>query len=160
MKTEQQVELAIDKYASEIRKICFIHCKNEADVDDISQSIFIKYYESDEEFSSEEHEKAWIIRVTINACHDIFRTWFRKNAVLTDDFSTFSIDPKQEDGRILEMVRKLKPNWRDAIYLFYYQEYSTKEIAKILNSNENTVSTWLKRGKEALKDMLGGDYFE
>lgn len=160
MATEQELHNAINKYANEVRKICFIHCKSEADVDDIFQNVFIKYFERKESFESEAHEKAWIIRVTMNACHDIFRTWFYRKAVLTDDFSQFNIEVTNEDGQLIETVRKLKPNLRNAIYLFYYEEYSIKEISSILNANERTVSTWLVRGRKELKKMIGGDYLE
>lgn len=160
MATEQELQLAIEKYADEVRKICFMHCKSEADVDDIFQNVFIKYFERKDSFETEAHEKAWIIRVTMNACHDIFRSWFYRKAVLTDDFSQYSIDRKSEDGQLIEAVRKLKPNYRNAIYLFYYEEYSIKEISEILHANERTVSTWLVRGRKELKKMLGGDVLE
>ncbi|MEF9892491.1 MAG: sigma-70 family RNA polymerase sigma factor [Anaerorhabdus sp.] len=160
MASELELQQAIDKYASEVRKICFIQCKSEADVDDIFQTVFIKYFERKESFIDEQHEKAWIIRVTINACHDIFRSWFYQKAVLTDDFSQFSIETKSNDGRLIEAVRKLKPNLKNAIYLYYYEGYAIKEIAEIVKANEHTVSTWLVRGRKELKKMLGGDFLE
>lgn len=160
MRTEQQLENVIEQYADDVRRICFVHCKSNADVDDIFQTVFLKYYHDDKEFECAAHEKAWILRVTINATNDLMRTWFRRNAVLTDDFSQFSIDPECDDGRLIIMVRKLKPNLKNTIYLHYYEGYAIKEIAQILHSNENTISTWLKRGREELKKMLGGDYLE
>lgn len=160
MRTDQELEIAIAKYADDVRRICFVHCKASADVDDIFQTVFLKYYQHNQEFESDAHEKAWLLRVTINATNDLLRTWFRKNTVLTDDFSQFSIDPKSDDGRLITMVRKLKPNLKNTIYLFYYEGYTIKEIAQILHSKENTISTWLKRGREELKIMLGGDYLE
>ncbi len=159
MRSEEQLTKAIDEYADVVRKICFVQCKSEADVDDIFQTVFIKYYQSDQEFESKNHEKAWFIRVTVNACHDFFRSWFKQKAVLTDDFSQFSIDQKSDEGELLVYLRKLKPKWRDAIYLHYYEGYTLKEIGEILKTNENTISTWIRRGREKLKEMIGGDFF-
>lgn len=160
MRTEEDLKRAIDNHADTVRKICFVQCKNEADVDDLFQEIFLKYYQYKGNFDNIEHEKAWFIRVTINACHDFFRGWFKKKAELTDDFSKFSIDPKNESGKLLEYVRELKPKLRDVLYLHYYEGYTMKEVAEILEINENTVSTRIQRGRKALKEMIGGDWFE
>ncbi|MFV0380310.1 MAG: RNA polymerase sigma factor [Anaerorhabdus sp.] len=160
MQSEVNLKKAIDLHADMVRKICFVHCKCESDVDDIFQEVFIKYYNSSINFNDEQHEKAWIIRVTINACHDLFRGWFKQKAILMDDFSNFSIDTNKDDGRIWEYVRKLKPDFRDVIYLYYYEGYTMIQISKILKVNENTISTRLRRSKQKLKDMIGGDFFE
>ncbi|MFV0479553.1 MAG: RNA polymerase sigma factor [Anaerorhabdus sp.] len=160
MRHESEVKLAIDKYADMIRKICFVQCKNEADVDDVFQNVFIKYYQHDDTFASEEHEKAWIIRVTINACHDLFRGMFQQKVDLAEDMHKFSIDVSTDSGQLISYVRQLKTNWRNAIYLHYYEGYSVKEVAQLLRVNEGTIATWIHRGKKKLKTMIGGDFFD
>ncbi|SJZ83736.1 RNA polymerase sigma factor [Anaerorhabdus furcosa] len=157
MLSEEQVERAIDLYANDVRRLCFIYCKSEADVDDIFQNVFIKYYKLDEPFTDPTYEKAWILRVTINACKDLFKSWFRKNAELTDDFSQFSIDPKDSDGELILEVRKLRKEYATVIYLYYYEEYSLKEIAAICNASINTISSRLQRARKELKKRLGGE---
>ena len=80
------VSRAIHQYASMVQRICFIHLKNEADTDDIFQTVFLKYAMSTVEFQSDAHEKAWLIRVTINACKDLLKCFFRKHTVPFDEY--------------------------------------------------------------------------
>lgn len=160
MRSELELKEAIDRYADMVRKICFVQAKNSADVDDVFQDVFIKYLNYEGEFKDAEHEKAWIIRVTMNACHDLFRGWFKQKVDLTEDISQFSIDTGSDSGELLEYVRKLEPKLRNVLYLHYYEGYTMKEVAEILKVNENTVSTWIRRGKMKLKEMIGGDWFE
>ncbi len=160
MRSETELKSAIDTYADMVRKVCFVHCKNEADVDDVFQEVFLKYYHHQKDFKDAEHEKAWILRVTINACHDLFRGWFKQKVDLSEDMNQFSIDRESSGGQLLEYVRELNPKLRNVLYLHYYEGYTMKEISEIINVNENTVSTWIRRGKAKLKEMIGGDFFE
>lgn len=158
MKSEVEVSNAIELYSDMVRKICFIHLKQKADVEDIFQDVFIRYMRSDREFESLEHEKAWMIRVTMNACKDKLTSWFRRNVDLYQDFPTIA-SKDTHDTFILEAVLKLSKQYKNVIYLFYYEGYKIKEIATILGKNENTIATWMKRAKDELKVSLGGDYF-
>lgn len=81
MLSEQQVNRAIELYADMIKKICMLHLKNHADTEDIFQTVFLKYMTASPVFENQEHEKAWLIRVTINACHDLIRSFFRSKTV-------------------------------------------------------------------------------
>ncbi|MEG0276574.1 MAG: sigma-70 family RNA polymerase sigma factor [Coprobacillus sp.] len=159
MKTEKELEEAIELYADMVRKICFIHMKQECDVDDVFQTVFFKYANASS-FQTPEHEKAWLIRVTINACKDSLNTWFKRNALLQDDFDNLYSDNIVKDSPVLNAVMTLPSKYRDVIYLYYYEGYKINEIAKILNKKENTIHTWMKRAKEKLKDIIGGDNFE
>lgn len=85
MRSEWEANRAIDRYADLVRRVCMIHLKNHADTEDIFQTVFLKYVTGTTEFESEEHEKAWIIRVTINACKDLLRSFFRSRTVSLDD---------------------------------------------------------------------------
>lgn len=163
MRSEQEIELAIEKYADMIQKICFIHMKQSCDVDDVFQTVFLKYAKGPQ-FENDEHEKAWLIRVTINACKDIFKSWFYRHTdlhdnmeevAITDDLSTY-----QHISDVTKAVLSLPEHYRNVIYLFYYEGYKVKDIAQILHKKENTIHTWLKRAKEQLKCELGGDYLE
>ena len=77
MRSEQEVNRAIERYADTVRRLCVVHLKNEADAEDIFQNVFLKYALSTGDFESEEHERAWMIRVTINACKDLLKSFFR-----------------------------------------------------------------------------------
>lgn len=159
MKSEVELQNAIETYGDMIRKVCYVHTKQECDVDDIFQIVFLKYFESTP-FQNKEHEKAWLLRVCINACKDHNRSWFKRKVVLTD---TFKEDSTTVDATlfldILDAVLLLPTNYKNVIYLYYYEGYQVKEIASILQKKENTIHTWLKRSKEQLKTILGGDYF-
>ena len=81
MRSEWEANRAIDRYADLVRRVCMIHLKNHADTEGIFQTVFLKYVTGTTEFESEEHEKAWFIRVTINACKDLFQSFFRSRTV-------------------------------------------------------------------------------
>lgn len=158
MRNDDEMRYAIDTYADMVKRICFIHLKQECDVDDVFQDVFLKYANADE-FRDREHEKAWLIRVSINACKDSLTTWFKKRVGLYGEISIVSdrlqcIDIKQDS--LLPEVLKLPQNYRNVLYLYYYEGYKAKEIAQLLQCKENTVHTWLKRAKEELKVQLGG----
>ncbi len=157
MKSDQETSAAIEKYADTVRRVCFIHLKNKNDVEDIFQEVFLKYVLSEHPFQSETHEKAWIIRVTVNACRDQLRSFFRRRAV---SLEASGLDPAfLQDGEqeIWDAVFSLPEKYRSVIYLHYYEGYTAVEMAKILQKNENTIYSWLLRAKERLRTQLGGD---
>ncbi|NLC72528.1 MAG: sigma-70 family RNA polymerase sigma factor [Ruminococcaceae bacterium] len=157
MRSEQEAERAIRLYSDTIRRICFVHLKNHADVEDIFQDVFLKYILSDTVFKNNEHEKAWFIRVTVNACRDLIKSAFRSRSVSLDEAINATSNANEDDRHVLEAVLKLPKKYRDIVYLHYYEGYTAPEIGKILNKNENTVYTILKRARELLKKSLGGD---
>jgi RNA polymerase sigma-70 factor (ECF subfamily) len=160
MRTEQEAKEAIEKYADMVRRICFVHLKNYHDVEDIFQDVFLKYIQFEHEFENEAHEKAWLIRVAINACKDMLKSYFRKNVVSFDELVKEPSFVEDNNRVVLETVAKLPQKYRSVIYLFYYEGYSAVEIAAIIKKSENTVYTWLSRARTQLKADLGGDFFE
>ena len=160
MRSEWEANRAIDRYADLVRRVCMIHLKNHADTEDIFQTVFLKYVTGTTEFESEEHEKAWFIRVTINACKDLLRSFFRSRTVSLDDLLE-QPDQVPEDHRgVLEAVLALPDKYRDVVYLHYYEGYTAPEIGTILHKNPNTVYTLLTRARDELRKMLGGEDFE
>lgn len=156
MRSEEECGRAVDRYADMVRHICLVHLKNAEDTEDIFQNVFIKYLQHDQPFEDEEHEKAWMIRVTINACKDQIRFWFRHRTTPLEAVAELAIE---EDGHkeVLEAVLSLPEKYRDAIYLHYYDGYTAKQIGKILGKSENTIYSLLSRGRELLRPILGGD---
>ena len=137
-----------------------IHLKNHADTEDIFQTVFLKYVTGTTEFESEEHEKAWFIRVTINACKDLLRSFFRSRTVSLDDLLEQSDQVPEDHREVLEAVLALPDKYRDVVYLHYYEGYTAPEIGTILHKNPNTVYTLLTRARDELRKMLGGEDFE
>jgi RNA polymerase sigma-70 factor (ECF subfamily) len=122
--------------------------------------VFLKYILKDVSFESDAHEKAWLIRVAINTCKDLLKSFFRRKVTSLEDVDTEPFYIQDESREILDAVLKLPEKYKDVIYLFYYEGYTAVEIAKILKKNENTIYTWLSRAKMKLRDSLGGEWFE
>lgn len=157
MRTEAETMRAIETYADSIRRICFIHLKNYADTEDVFQEVFLKYVLYEGDFESDAHEKAWLIRVAINQSKDILKSFFRSRVRSLDDMNIEPFYLEEDDRQVLDAVLRLPENYRDAIYLFYYEGYSAVEIADMLGKKENTIYTWMSRARSKLKDVLGAD---
>ena len=145
---------AVERYADTVKRLCMVHLKNTADTEDIFQTVFLKYALSSAEFESREHEKAWFIRVTINACKDLLKSFFRSRTVSLEELPA----EMGEDKRyVLEAVLSLPDKYREVVYLHYYEDYSAPEIGRILGRNVNTVYTLLNRARQQLREKLGGE---
>lgn len=161
MRSEHEANLAIEKYGDMVKRICFLHLKNEFDTEDIFQNVFIKYLVYEGEFENGEHEKAWFARVTINLCKDFLKSAFRKNTVSMEYLSENTPAAQDEEKReVLRAVLSLPDKYKNAVYLHYYEGYTAGEIGKIIGKKENSVYTLLARAREKLKKILGGDDFE
>lgn len=157
MRNEQDVIRAMEQYSDTVRRLCMIHLKSYHDSEDIFQNVFLKYVLSSVKFESEEHEKAWFIRVTINACRDFFRDFFRSHMVPLEELIHQQEELTPDNSEVLEAVLSLPEKYREAVYLYYYEGYTAVEIAHILKKNKNTVYTLLTRSKQLLRERLGGD---
>ena len=157
MRSEEEAVRAISLYADTVRRICFVHLKSYADTEDIFQEVFLKYALSSVVFDSQEHERAWIIRVTINACRDLLKSAFHRRTVPMEELANLPDQTTREHREVLQAVLSLPKNYRDAVYLHYYEGYSAPEISQILGKKVNTVYTLLARAREQLRTTLGGD---
>ncbi len=156
MRSEEEANRAVDLYGDTVRRICMIHLKNKADTEDIFQNVFLKYVLRTAPFDSPEHEKAWIIRVTANACKDLLRSFFRSRTVSLDVLIETPREMPEDHSDILEAVLALPEKYKDPIYLHYYEGYTAGEIGRILGKNTNTVYTLLTRARQMLKTRLEG----
>ncbi len=157
MRSEEEAARAIERYGDMVRRLCLVHLKNPADTEDIFQNVFLKYVLSPVVFESPEHEKAWLIRVTINACRDLVKSFFRSRTVPLEELLDQPAPLSEEHREVLEAVLALPRKYRDAVYLHYYEGYTAAEIGKLLGKNTNTVYTLLTRAREQLRKTLGGD---
>lgn len=157
MRSEQETNEAIERYGDTVRRLCMLHLKHEADAQDVFQTVFLKYLLHTADFESREHEKAWFIRVTINACRDVLKSVFRRRTVSLEAAAELPAQLTDENREVLRAVRALPPKYREVVYLHYYEGYTAPEIANILRKNVNTIYTNLTRAREQLKTMLGGE---
>lgn len=160
MRSEQEVCRAIERYSDLVRRLCMIHLKNYADTEDIFQTVFLKYLLSSPAFEDEEHEKAWLIRVTLNACKDLLKSVFRSRTVPLEELMERPADLTEENREVLEAVLSLPPKYKDVVYLHHYEAYTAPEISRLLGKNVNTIYTLLTRSKQLLREKLGGDAYD
>lgn len=153
--TDEYIMHVLDKYSRMLIKLAFTYVKNTADAEDITQDVFVSLIKKESGFENEEHEKAWLIRVTINNCKNHLKSsWNKLKVPLEEDISYL---PK-EDSDVLGMVLNLPTKYRTVIHLYYYEDYSINEIAAILRKNPATIGTWLARGRNLLKSKLIGGF--
>ncbi|MEY8320744.1 RNA polymerase sigma factor [Lachnospiraceae bacterium 46-61] len=160
MRSEKDVNRVIEQYSDMIRRLCMIHLKNYHDTQDIFQTVYLKYALSTVIFENEQHEKAWFIRVTINACKDLLKNFFRTHVISIDEVSKQLFELSSDNIDVLNAVRSLPPKYKNVVYLHYYEGYTAPEIANILHKNVNTIYTYLTRSKKVLYEKLGGDGYE
>lgn len=144
-----------DRQHKRVYRIAMIMLKNEADAEDAVQNIFIKCYEKGMEFRDGDHESAWFITVTKNYCTDQLRSYWNKQVDIGDIPETPVEDGNQEDeGELIEHIMKLPDKYKEVIYLYYYEDYSVKEMSKLLDRKESTIQTQLSVAREKLKKIL------
>ncbi len=148
---EREARRLVESYTDMIMRIGTNYLKSNADAEDICQAVLVKYITLDPQFDSPEHEKAWVIRTTINMCkNELKSAFFRKTIPLEESDDYLKADTAPDLG-ITEEVMKLPRNYRISIYLFYYEGYSSKEIADFLGKKESAVNMYLSRGRKKLR---------
>ena len=156
-------EEVVEKYSDYITRMCVVWTQNEEAAKDCFQNTFIKLYKSFKHFHDSEHLKAWLLRVARNECNDYHRTFWNKNVsigldreklerVKNDSVNKIQFDSDTEN--LVKALRKLSLKYREVLVLYYYQEYSTKEISDILQLSVNTVKSRLQRGREKLAKII------
>lgn len=150
-------EEIVRTYSDMVYKIAMRYVRNPADAEDVYSETFLAYFKKERTFESEEHRKAWLIRVTINCAKDMLSG--RTYDVELDEGLTDDKGERTENDEILDLRRAIKnlPDaQREVITLFYLQDLKIKEIAEILDKPENTIKVTLMRAREALKTQLEG----
>lgn len=150
---EFQARRLVDAYADMILRISYQYLRQTCDAEDICQTVFLKYLSNNCQFDSIEHEKAWIIRTTINACKDHLKSAFFRRTVALDEAACVAA-PQAPDTEIMDAVKTLPENYRISIYLFYYEDYSAREIGQLLGKSEATVNQYLSRARRKLRSYL------
>lgn len=150
----QSVQELFEKYQDNLYIIAFNVCKNAEDAKDVVQDTFIQYYSFKKEFESEQHIRAWLIRVAINKAKNMNCAFWRKNKMSLEDFMETLVFETPESEELFETVMNLPEKYRIVIHLFYYEELSIEEIAKLTNAKASTVRTRLTRARRQLRSLL------
>lgn len=152
------IDEAVRKYADMVYRLAIINTNHSPDTDDIFQNVFLKLFQHQDSISSEEHLKAWLIRVTINECRSMMTTSWHKKRVSLDALPEASSGEKEDFSDVTEAVLELPDKYRVVIHLFYYENLSIREIAGTLSLTEGAVKTRLRRGRNLLNNKLKGGY--
>jgi RNA polymerase sigma factor (sigma-70 family) len=145
-------------YGDMLFRLCMVYIGNYADAEEAMQEAFIKLLYKAPLFTDDEHEKMWLIRITINICKDKLKSFWRKNVVSINEME-FS-NSNEDDLQLTELILKLPYKYRTAIHLYYFENYKVDEISEILHISKSAVKMRLKRGREILKFELEEQEYE
>lgn len=148
--TPQEFSEKYDKYSPVLYRICVLRLGNKQDAEDAMQNTFIKYYYKAPEFSGGDDEKRWLIRVAINCCKDFQKSFWQRNTVGLNEAAEISTGVIEDAVRLIDIF-ELSPKNRIVLELYYYEGYTTVEIAKILKISEKSVTSRLSRARQKLK---------
>lgn len=152
--TAGELEQVMHDYGTTVYRLAYAQLRSTADAEDIYQEVFLRYYQKRPDFDSEEHRKAWLLRVTINrAKSHVTSAWFRHTVPLEQQVAF----PEPESRQLDEAMGQLRPGDRNLLHLFYFEELSVREIAQLLNRKESTVRTQLTRARDRLGKLMKGD---
>ena len=152
---DTEAQRLVQTYADLILRLGYTYLKSTHDAKDVCQNVLIKLLQTDRAFESAEHERAWIVRATANACKDVLRSARRRTSVALDAVAEAAA-PEVPDSAVLEAVMELSQPFREALYLHYYEGYTAREIADMTGGTEDAVAARLSRGRKKLRALLEG----
>lgn len=156
LRTDKEIIAIYDRHVDTVYRICYSFMKNVPETEDMVQETFLKLIVSGTIFRDERHEKAWLIVTASNLCKDTLKKWWRKNESLEDNL-TIAAPKDSQKQEVLEALLQLPREYKTPVYMYYYEGYSTAEIASWLNIPHATVRTRLARARKQLRNLLGGD---
>lgn len=161
---EETVESLMQMYGQSILQLVYAYVHNEAVAEDLTQEIFLKCYKALPTYQAKSSLKTWLWRIAINHAKDYLKSWHNQNVYTADDTVLHNVQSSEaieqqiiqqdEDAALANAVMQLPVIYREVIYLFYFEDYTMKQIAALLQVNENTVKTRLRKGKALLKIRL------
>lgn len=154
-----QIGELVDQYGNMILRVAYTYLNNRADAEDVVQDVFLHILEKNPDFQNPSHMKFWLIRVTINLCKNKRNAFWNKNRCSIDDVAEIAAyDDYHTDSDVFRAVMSLPEKFRMVVYMYYYEEYTTPEIAKLLGKSETTVRSHLHRARTKLKELLKEEY--
>ena len=155
---EKQFIRIFNLFKNDVYRLSYSYTKNISDSDDITQNVFVKLYKHNEVLELDDISiKKWLFKVTINECKSLLLSSWKKKIIPFTEKEENTLYAKINDNNILDQVMQLPKKYRLVIFLYYYENYSTKEISEILNSTVTNVQTMLSRARDKLKDIIRED---
>jgi RNA polymerase sigma-70 factor (ECF subfamily) len=153
--TDDQINDVLTKYSNMVYRLALSRTRNVADAEDILQEVFLRFVHKMPEFQSEEHRRAWLIRVTINCSSKLLTSaWFRRTVPLEEELKFET----REKGEVYYAVMELPVKYRTVIHLFHYEDLSISQISEVLSIKESTIKSQLLRARQLLKNKLKGEF--
>lgn len=147
----QEYERLTDKYLDCIYRVAVNGCRNFADAEDVAQNTFVKLWERKESFDDEDYAKKWLIRVAVNECHSLWRLGWKRHMSYLEELDEEPVFSTPEKSSLYYAVQRLPLKYRQIVYLYYYEEYSVREIAVIMKLSETAIKSRLLRARQQLK---------
>ena len=145
---------AVEIYQDMVYRTALHFFSSSPDAEDAVQEVFLRLYTYEKPFEAPEHLRRWLLRVTVNVCKDVLKSPWRRRRVSLDALPEQPVFDTEEQGELYQAVMELPEKYRIVLYLFYYEELSSKEIAEMLSVRQTAVTTRLSRGRERLKKRL------
>lgn len=152
--TAEELEQIMQQYGTTVYRLAYSHLRSVSDAEDVYQEVFIRYFRKRPGFDSEEHRKAWLLRVTLNRAKSCATSAWRRHTVPLENQVTF---PEPESRQLDEALSRLRAGDRSLLHLFYFEELSIREIAQLLGRKEGTVRTQLTRARARLGTIMKGE---
>jgi len=158
LRTDKEIADIYSRHVKTIYRVCFAYMKTTHDTEDAVHDTFMKMITSNAAFENEEHEKAWLIRTAINVCKDALKHWRRKVENLDDYAHIESRNTEKDD--VFDAVCALPEKHKTVILLYYYEGYTSAEIAKMLHKPQSTITNYMSEARKSLRKTLGGVFDE
>ena len=161
--TDEEMKTIMDRYGEYLIRLAYFYVKNWATAEDIMQDVFISYYRKSAQFDHRASLKTYLSKITVNKCRDHLRSWKNKRSLFSNGIGGLISSGKSPEaaleqhtfqGNLTNKILELPVKYREVILLFYYQEFTSKEISELLNCPENTVKTRLRRAKDLLREKV------
>ncbi len=153
---ENWFEAFYERNYKQVYRICFTYMKNQPEAEDCTEDVFVKVLTGGFAFNNETHEKKWLTVTAMNLCKDRLKHWWKKKTSPIDEMPEISDGNAATIDETLETVMKLPEKYKDVVYLHYYLDYKTDEIAKMLKKPPSTVRNHLREARELLRRQIGG----
>ena len=157
LRTNKEVTEIYERHKQMLYRVCFSYMKNAADTEDVLQDTFMQLIKKGPIFESDEHEKAWLLRVATNLCKNKLKHWWRKRNRIEDEERLTGMKNVEVD-ETLQVILNLPDKYKTVIYLYYYEGYDSVEIAKILEKPASTIRNHLHEARKELRKRLGGEF--
>ena len=158
-RTDKEITEIYMRNRQTVYRVCYAYMKNPADTEDAVQDTFVQMIIKGPVFENEEHEKAWLIRTAENVCRNVLRYWWRRHEDIDDHYDLQSPDHSEADS-LMQTVMALPDKYKTVVYLYYYEGYSSAEIAGMLGRPQSTIRNYMTEARRLLKERSGDDFDE